>query len=40
MCEQGNSRTVMVACISPCDRDFVETLNTLKYVNSMVVTWW
>jgi len=29
----GNSRTVMVACISPCDRDFVETLNTLKYAN-------
>jgi len=29
----GNSRTIMIACISPCDRDFVETLNTLKYAN-------
>ncbi|XP_017568342.1 kinesin-like protein KIF21B isoform X5 [Pygocentrus nattereri] len=29
----GNSRTVMIACISPSDRDFMETLNTLKYAN-------
>jgi len=29
----GNSRTVMIACISPVDRDFIETLNTLKYAN-------
>jgi WD40 repeat protein len=29
----GNSKTVMIACISPCDRDFIETLNTLKYAN-------
>lgn len=29
----GNSRTVMIACVSPCDRDFVETLSTLKYAN-------
>ena len=29
----GNSRTLMVACISPTDRDFMETLNTLKYAN-------
>lgn len=29
----GNSRTVMIACVSPSDRDFVETLNTLKYAN-------
>ena len=29
----GNSRTIMIACVSPCDRDFVETLNTLKYAN-------
>ncbi|XP_064634867.1 kinesin-like protein KIF21A isoform X2 [Lineus longissimus] len=29
----GNSRTVMIACVSPCDRDFMETLNTLKYAN-------
>lgn len=27
------SRTVMIACISPSDRDFMETLNTLKYAN-------
>ncbi|CAL1546229.1 unnamed protein product [Lymnaea stagnalis] len=29
----GNSRTLMIACISPVDRDFMETLNTLKYAN-------
>ncbi|KAG7267889.1 hypothetical protein CRUP_033015 [Coryphaenoides rupestris] len=29
----GNSQTVMIACISPSDRDFMETLNTLKYAN-------
>ncbi|XP_075527900.1 kinesin-like protein 31E isoform X1 [Dermacentor variabilis] len=29
----GNSRTLMIACVSPCDRDFMETLNTLKYAN-------
>jgi hypothetical protein len=29
----GNSRTLMVACVSPTDRDFMETLNTLKYAN-------
>uniref|UniRef100_A0A4W3GPV7 Kinesin family member 21B n=1 Tax=Callorhinchus milii TaxID=7868 RepID=A0A4W3GPV7_CALMI len=29
----GNSRTIMIACISPSDRDFMETLNTLKYAN-------
>lgn len=29
----GNSRTIMIACISPSDRDFVETLNTLRYAN-------
>ncbi|XP_042621954.1 kinesin-like protein KIF21B isoform X7 [Cyprinus carpio] len=29
----GNSRTVMIACVSPSDRDFMETLNTLKYAN-------
>ncbi len=27
------SRTVMIACVSPSDRDFMETLNTLKYAN-------
>ncbi|CAG5927715.1 unnamed protein product [Menidia menidia] len=26
-------QTVMIACISPSDRDFMETLNTLKYAN-------
>ncbi|CAH2102149.1 unnamed protein product [Euphydryas editha] len=29
----GNSNTVMIACVSPSDRDFMETLNTLKYAN-------
>uniref|UniRef100_V5IJV2 Putative kinesin-like protein kif21a n=1 Tax=Ixodes ricinus TaxID=34613 RepID=V5IJV2_IXORI len=29
----GNSRTLMIACVSPCDRDFMETLNTLRYAN-------
>lgn len=29
----GNSRTLMIACISPSDRDFIETLNSLKYAN-------
>ncbi|EJW75370.1 hypothetical protein WUBG_13722, partial [Wuchereria bancrofti] len=29
----GNSRTLMIACISPSDCDYVETLNTLKYAN-------
>lgn len=23
----------MIACVSPSDRDFMETLNTLKYAN-------
>ena len=27
----GNSRTVMVACVSPADSNLEETLNTLKY---------
>ncbi|XP_077987071.1 kinesin-like protein KIF21A [Glandiceps talaboti] len=29
----GNSCTLMIACVSPTDRDFMETLNTLKYAN-------
>mmetsp|Transcript_1232 Transcript_1232/g.2624 ORF Transcript_1232/g.2624 Transcript_1232/m.2624 type:complete len:1164 (-) Transcript_1232:2091-5582(-) len=29
----GNSRTVMIACISPADINFDETLNTLRYAN-------
>ncbi|CEM37179.1 unnamed protein product [Vitrella brassicaformis CCMP3155] len=29
----GNSRTVMVACISPADSNFSESLNTLVYAN-------
>eukprot|EP00118_Oscarella_pearsei_P015158 m.134561 g.134561 ORF g.134561 m.134561 type:complete len:1548 (+) comp38146_c0_seq1:137-4780(+) len=29
----GNSQTLMIACISPSDRDFMETLNTMKYAN-------
>lgn len=27
----GNSRTLMIACISPVDRDFSETKSTLNY---------
>ena len=27
----GNSRTLMIACVSPADSNFGETLNTLKY---------
>ncbi|KAL1507337.1 hypothetical protein AB1Y20_008183 [Prymnesium parvum] len=29
----GNSRTLMLACVSPADADLEETLNTLKYAN-------
>ena len=29
----GNSRTLMVACISPSDMDFFETMSTLNYAN-------
>nr|CAG8434626.1 1789_t:CDS:10 [Entrophospora candida] len=29
----GNSQTLMLACISPADSNFMETLNTLKYAN-------
>ena len=29
----GNSRTLMIACVGPSDRDFMETLNTLVYAN-------
>lgn len=29
----GNSRTLMIACVSPNELDFVETLNTMKYAN-------
>lgn len=29
----GNSRTLMIACVSPSDGDFPETLSTLKYAN-------
>lgn len=29
----GNSRTVMIACISPSTQDFMETLSTMKYAN-------
>eukprot|EP00271_Cylindrocystis_brebissonii_P004977 TRINITY_DN16934_c0_g1_i1.p1 TRINITY_DN16934_c0_g1~~TRINITY_DN16934_c0_g1_i1.p1 ORF type:complete len:1702 (+),score=377.56 TRINITY_DN16934_c0_g1_i1:37-5142(+) len=29
----GNSRTIMIACVSPADVDVEETLNTLKYAN-------
>ncbi|CAO3591227.1 unnamed protein product [Absidia cylindrospora] len=29
----GNSQTLMLACVSPADANFMETLNTLKYAN-------
>ncbi len=29
----GNSRTLMIACVSSSDSDFMETLNTLRYAN-------
>lgn len=29
----GNSRTVMIACCSPAETNYEETLNTLKYAN-------
>ncbi|GJP56086.1 hypothetical protein CLOM_g15145 [Closterium sp. NIES-68] len=29
----GNSRTVMIACVSPSDNNVDETINTLKYAN-------
>ena len=29
----GNSRTLMIACVSPADSNFEETVNTLKYAN-------
>ncbi|KAL3270473.1 hypothetical protein HHI36_021019 [Cryptolaemus montrouzieri] len=29
----GNTRTLMIACISPASRDYVETLSTLRYAN-------
>lgn len=29
----GNSQTIMIACVSPSDRDFMETLSTLRYAN-------
>ncbi|KAI9492658.1 hypothetical protein BDB00DRAFT_883407 [Zychaea mexicana] len=29
----GNSQTLMLACVSPADSNYTETLNTLKYAN-------
>ena len=29
----GNSRTVMIACVSPADVNMEESLNTLRYAN-------
>jgi kinesin family protein 4/21/27 len=29
----GNSRTVMIACVSPADINFEESLNTLRYAD-------
>lgn len=30
----GNSRTVMIACVSPADINMEETLNTVRYANN------
>lgn len=42
----GNSRTTMIACISPAEYNYDETLNTLKYAsrarnikNKPVINW-
>lgn len=29
----GNTRTLMVACLSPADNNYDETLSTLRYAN-------
>lgn len=29
----GNTRTLMIACISPSHKDYAETLSTLRYAN-------
>lgn len=29
----GNSHTVMIACVSPADSNFIETLNTLRHAD-------
>lgn len=29
----GNTKTLMIACVSPASRDYVETLTTLRYAN-------
>ncbi|KAI9350823.1 kif21a protein [Obelidium mucronatum] len=29
----GNAKTLMLACVSPCEEDYEETLNTLKYAD-------
>lgn len=29
----GNSRTVMIACVSPADVNLEESMNTLRYAN-------
>ncbi|CAG9833459.1 unnamed protein product [Diabrotica balteata] len=29
----GNTRTLMIACVSPSSRDYIETLSTLRYAN-------
>lgn len=33
----GNSRTLMLACVSPADINFSETLNTLRWVSIWVL---
>ena len=40
---RGDSRTVMITCLSPCEADFAENLNSLKYatrVSSLLASPW
>ncbi len=32
-CPGGNTKTLMVACLSPADNNYDETLSTLRYAN-------
>ena len=36
----GNTKTLMVACLSPADNNYDETLSTLRYANRYYMTYW
>ncbi len=36
----GNSKTVMIACVSPADINFSESLNTLRWACAGLVLVW